>query len=49
MVADWMGAGRAITGKWEAKAWYEKNKATIILHDGTRKLVETILEQEPKR
>ena len=22
MVADWMGAGRAITGKWEMEAWF---------------------------
>lgn len=44
MVADWAGAGRAITGKWEVKEWYLKNKAKIILHDITRKNVETLLE-----
>lgn len=26
MVADWAGAGRAITGRWEVGEWYEKNK-----------------------
>lgn len=43
MVADWMGAGRAITGKWETKEWYEKNKTKIILHEDTRQLIESIL------
>lgn len=45
MVADWMGAGRAITGKWEAKEWYEKNKSTIILTIDTREVVEQILNR----
>lgn len=43
MVADWMGAGRAITGRWETKEWYDKNKDTIKLHPETRKAVEDIL------
>jgi hypothetical protein len=43
MVADWMGAGRAITGKWAAKDWYEKNKANILLHKDTREYVEMLL------
>ena len=43
MVADWMGAGRAITGKWESKEWYEKNKTVIILTDDARSIVEQIL------
>lgn len=45
MVADWMGAGRAITGRWEVGEWYEKNKRTMLLHANTRKLVEDILEE----
>lgn len=45
MVADWMGAGRAITGKREAKAWYEKNCNQIQLHATTRLLVEKILNR----
>ena len=44
MVADWMGAGRAITGKWEAQAWYEKNKDKMVLHVSTQQLVERLLE-----
>ena len=43
MVADWAGAGRAITGKWEVTAWYEKNKEKILLHPETRSLVESLL------
>lgn len=43
MVADWMGAGRAISGRWECAEWYEKNKDKIILHHGTRAVVEYIL------
>lgn len=43
MVADWMGAGRAITGEWGAAAWYMKHKGNIFLHEKTRKLVEKIL------
>ena len=44
MIADWFGAGRAITGKWEAPQWYQKNKDKIILHPDTRSIVESILE-----
>lgn len=44
MVADWMGAGRAITGKWEALAWYEKNKAKMALHPNSRILTEELLK-----
>jgi hypothetical protein len=43
MVADWMGAGRAITGKWEVEAWYEKNKHQILLHPVTRGRVEVLI------
>lgn len=43
MVADWAGAGRAITGKWEVQAWYEKNKGIILLHPDTRLFVENLL------
>lgn len=47
MVADWMGAGRAITGKWECAEWYAKNSGKIILHPNTRTLVERILGNLP--
>lgn len=43
MVADWMGAGRAITGKWEAQDWYIQNASKMLLHDRTRDLVERLL------
>jgi hypothetical protein len=44
MVADWMGAGRAITGKWGCGAWYADNAQKIVLHPETRALVEYLLE-----
>ena len=43
MVADWRGAGRAISGKDETKEWYAKNKDNMILHTATRNLVEKML------
>lgn len=52
MVADWYGAGRAITGKWEAHSWYEKNKHKMVLNEWTRFAVEQLLyscEQKLKR
>lgn len=45
MIADWMGAGRAITGTWDYATWYQNNQHKIILHDNTRKLVERIIEK----
>jgi len=49
MVADWMGAGRAINGKWETAAWYAKNRDKIQLNEGTRLLVEKLLGVEGDR
>lgn len=43
MVADWMGAGRAITGRWCVHHWYERNKDEMILHPETREMVERVL------
>lgn len=43
MVSDWIGAGKAITGKNDVLNWYEKNKDKIILHPDTRKLTEYYL------
>jgi hypothetical protein len=40
MVADWWGAGRAITGKWDLPSWYSKNAHIIQLHKNTRIIVE---------
>lgn len=44
MVADWVGAGQAITGKIDVKSWYNKNKHKIELHKESRKLVEKLLK-----
>jgi len=46
MVADWMGAGRAITGKWGALEWYTKNRAKILLAPETRCSVDALLGYE---
>jgi Family of unknown function (DUF5662) len=43
MVADWMGAGRVITGRWEAAKWYGRNQELIQLHSDVRKKVESLL------
>ncbi len=45
MVADWAGAGRVITGKWEVRSWYEMNRMNILLSPATRKLVEYELKK----
>lgn len=45
MVADWYGAGRAISGNWEAYKWYRENRSKIQLHPATRVLVEKHLEE----
>ena len=44
MVADWAGAGRAITGKWEVKRWYELNRRNIKIDNDTRARVESLIE-----
>lgn len=43
MVADWMGAGIAITGRMEVASWYGKNKDKIMLHESTRRDVELLI------
>lgn len=45
MVADWMGAGRAYTGTWDAREWYEKNRERILLHDDSRAVAERLLAE----
>lgn len=44
MVADWMGAGRAITGKWDVADWYSLNSGKITLHPETRAYVERLID-----
>lgn len=48
MASDWLGAGRAITGKWEAWDYYQKNKDNTLLHPETRKLFESLLKNFKK-
>lgn len=44
MLADWEGAGRAITGKTGGTpAWYAKNRHTMILHPNTQLIVDLAL------
>jgi hypothetical protein len=40
MLADWHGAGKAITGQDNIVEWYEKNKSKILLNKINRKWVE---------
>ena len=43
MVADWYGAGRAITGTNDLARWYESNRERIVLEQGTRERVEAAI------
>ena len=43
MIADWIGAGIAITGKREVGQWYLKNKDKMMLHKNTRDRIENEL------
>lgn len=43
MLADWRGAGRAITGKNETKQWYLHSKDNMMLHPETRAWIEANL------
>lgn len=45
MVADWCGAGKAITGKWEVYSWYFQNALKIKLACADRVFVENLIEQ----
>lgn len=47
MVADWMGAGRAITGRWEVREWYARTGPGMVLHPETRAAVEAVLAALP--
>lgn len=44
MVADWAGAGRAITGSWDILPWYNKNRGKIQMCFSSRETVEKLLE-----
>lgn len=49
MVADWWGAGRTITGQWQALKWYNENSQRMKLSITTRLLVEAILKESSGR
>lgn len=44
MLADWMGAGRAITGEDNTNEWYWMNKDNMQLHPETREWIESQLD-----
>jgi len=44
MVADWAGAGRAITGRWDLASWYQDNRRDILISEATRALVEDVID-----
>ncbi len=46
MICDWIGAGKAITGKNDIKDWYEKNKEKILLTPVDKKWVEDFIEDK---
>lgn len=43
MVADWAGAGRAKTGRWEVREWYAENGPKMLLHPDTRRRVDELV------
>lgn len=45
MIADWVGAGMAITKNPDPSEWYKKNKEKIILRNETREKVEKIIDE----
>ena len=48
MVADWFGAGRAITGSWSnVHSWYADNRDRILLTDDDRDRAEELLLAVP--
>lgn len=40
MLADWIGAGKAINGKNDVKDWYYNNRHKMILHPATKYWIE---------
>ena len=46
MVADWMGAGMAYTGKEDVQPWLNKNYDKMKLHPETESLLHKILREQ---
>jgi hypothetical protein len=44
MVADWAGAGRAITGSWDLRAWWAKNRQGMLLASSQIGHIEALVE-----
>jgi hypothetical protein len=49
MVADWMGAGRTVEGRWCVDEWYAENRNLLWLHPTTRVLVDHLIEKVSPR
>lgn len=49
LVADWIGAGRAISGRKDPWPWYQANKGHMQLNPDTRRIIEMSLEALHKR
>ena len=47
MLADWKGAGKAITGKDNTAEWYKKNRNNILLHPETMLWICRMLKVNP--
>lgn len=47
MVADWRGAGKAITGADNTEQWYLANKSKMQLSKKTRSMVEDLIVRKP--
>ncbi len=45
MLADWRGAGKAITGEDNTPEWFAKNKDKMALHPDSRRWIEEQLER----
>lgn len=45
MIADWIGAGMALSGRRDPRPWYETNKNDMVLHEKTRARIALILSQ----
>ena len=45
MVADWVGAGQAISGRSNPRPWYEANQEKMRLHSSTRQRVHELLRE----
>lgn len=45
MVADWQGAGYAITGSWDITNWLDKNLGRVRLHSKSMAYLEKVLKK----